>query len=163
MEDSGIWALVWFGAAATLTVGEIMVAGSFFLVPFAIGALAAGVAALFTNLLVSWAVFPIVSVLAFLGLRPYARKLDAASPNVAGVGANRLIGHDGVVLSSIPAVAGGEGMVRVGTEQWRADSATGAALALGQTIEVVEVQGTRLIVKPTTIALNTDSVPNDDI
>jgi membrane protein implicated in regulation of membrane protease activity len=150
MENSTLWAVVWFAAAATLGVGEILVAGSFFLVPFAIGAVAAAIAALFTNLLVSWIVFLVVSVAAFFGLRPYSRRLEEGTPNVAGIGANRLVGMDGVVLMPIPSTPGGAGLVRVGTEEWRADSEGGVALAEGQTIEVVEVQGTRLLVKPIT-------------
>ncbi len=39
--SSETWRWIWLGAAVAFTVGEIAVAGSFFLLPFAAGALAA--------------------------------------------------------------------------------------------------------------------------
>lgn len=146
MENSSVWAIIWFAAAAALGAGEIMVAGSFFLIPFAAGAVAAALASLFLNPFVGLILFPIVSLAAFVGLRPYARRLEESSPDVAGIGANRLIGAEGVVLAPISATPGGPGMVRVGTEEWRADSLRGNAVAQGQIVQVVEVQGTRLVV-----------------
>ena len=41
MEDSAVWAVIWLVAAAAFGIGEILIAGSFFLLPFAAGALAA--------------------------------------------------------------------------------------------------------------------------
>ena len=127
----------------------MLMAGSFFLLPFAIGAIvAAVVAALVTSPIWSWIAFIIGSVAAFVAMRPLARRLDANMPDAAGIGANRLLGAVGVVLSPISATPGDAGMVRVGTEEWRADTPAGMALAAGTKIRVIEVLGTRLLVEP---------------
>jgi membrane protein implicated in regulation of membrane protease activity len=135
-------------AAAVFGIGEILIAGSFFLFPFAVGALAAAVAALIAPVVVSWVVFIVVSMGAFFGMRPLARRLDAKAPEVAGIGANRLLGIEGIVLAPISATPGDAGLVKVGTEQWRADTRPGVALAAGTKIRVIKVQGTRLLVEP---------------
>ena len=40
MDSPAVWAFIWLAVAATFGVGEILVAGTFFLLPFAAGALA---------------------------------------------------------------------------------------------------------------------------
>lgn len=149
MDDSAVWTVIWFAAAATFGIGEILIAGSFFLLPFAIGALAAAVASLLTAPpLLSWVVFLLVSVVSFLGMRPFAKRLETNAPDVAGIGANRLKGASGIVIAPISATPGDAGLVKVGSEEWRADTRPGVALSAGTKIEVVEVQGTRLLVEP---------------
>lgn len=148
MSDSAIWAAIWLATAAAFGIGEILIAGSFFLLPFAVGALAASIVSVIgAHVLISWSTFLVVSVASFLGLRPLARRLDAAAPDVSGIGANRLVGATGTVLMPISATPGEAGMVKVGTEEWRADSRPGHAIAAGSEIRVVEVQGTRLVVE----------------
>ena len=149
MEESAIWAIVWIVAAAAFGIGEMMLAGSFFLLPFAAGAVSAAIVSLLDlHFLVSWATFLIVSVAAFIGMRPFARRLVDSAPEIAGVGANRLMGADGVVMAPISATPGDAGLVKVGTEEWRADTRPGVALSAGSKVRVVEVQGTRLVVEP---------------
>ncbi len=149
MEDSSIWAVIWLVAAATFGIGEILMAGSFFLLPFAAGALAAFLASVLTAPpLMSWLVFLVASVGSFVAMRPLARRLETRSPAVAGIGANRLEGATGVVMAPISATPGDAGLVRVGTEEWRADTRAGVAISAGTKIEVIEVQGTRLLVQP---------------
>ena len=149
MEDSAVWAVIWFAAAAAFGIGEILIAGTFFLLPFAAGALAAAIASLLTAPpLASWVVFLVVSVVAFLGMRPFAKRLETNAPDVAGIGANRLKGASGIVLAPISATPGDAGLVRVGTEEWRADTRPGVAVSAGTKVTVVEVQGTRLLVEP---------------
>lgn len=149
MGQSAIWAAIWLAAAAAFGIGEILIAGSFFLLPFAAGAIVASVVSLIgVHFLVTWSVFLVVSVGAFFGMRPMARRLDANAPDVAGIGANRLEGADGVVLAPISATSGDSGVVKVGTEEWRADTLEGVSVSAGSKIRVVEVQGTRLLVEP---------------
>ena len=90
----------------------------------------------------------VVSMAAFFGMRPLARRLDAAAPEVAGIGANRLVGAEGIVLTPIPGTPGDAGMVRVGTEEWRADSHPGVAVTAGTKVRIIEIHGTRLLVEP---------------
>lgn len=71
MSDSAVWAAIWLATAAAFGIGEILIAGSFFLLPFAVGALAASIVSVIgAPVLASWATFLVVSVISFLGLRP---------------------------------------------------------------------------------------------
>ncbi len=128
-------------------VGEMATAGTFFLLPFALGAaVAAGLAFAGVDLGFEWLAFVVVSGGVFASLRPLARRLDRDEPTL-GIGAKRLIGEPGVVLEDVP--AGHElGMVRVHREEWRAESVDGGAIPAGATVRVVEVRGTRVLVHP---------------
>lgn len=154
MDDPELWRWVWLGAAAVFGLGEMASAGSFFLAPFAIGAAAAALLS-FAGLPValSWVVFLAVSVGTFAALRPLARRLDAAGGNPLGVGAGRLVGETGVVLAAVPAGPHAVGLVRVGREEWRAQSADGGAIPTDTQVTVVEVRGTQVVVFPTGLYL----------
>ena len=146
--DAEVWRWIWLVAAATVTLGEMAMAGTFFLFPFAIGAiLAALLSFMGAGVGVGWAAFVIGSGASFAALRPLARRLDQGEP-VDGIGARRLIGQPGVVLEAIP--GGGDlGLIRVGREEWRAEAVDGRALAVGVPIKIVEIRGTRALVWPT--------------
>jgi len=142
MNESALWALIWLAAAAAF-------AGSFFLAPFAAGALAAALISIVgAHFLFGWLTFVVVSTASFFALRPLARRLDENAPDQRGIGSNRLVDMRGVVLESISGVPGDAGLVKVGTEEWRAEAGNGEPLAPGSKIRVVEVQGTRLVVEP---------------
>lgn len=145
--DPDTWRWIWLITMVTFGVGEIAVAGSFFLAPFAVGA---GVAAVLAfagvNIGIQWAVFLGVSVASFVALRPVARKLDAEGP-MLGVGSHRQVGQRARVVELI----GGEhdhGTVVLDRERWRAESQTGQTIPVGATVVVVEVRGTRVVVAP---------------
>lgn len=149
MEESAIWATIWIAAAAAFGIGEMMLAGSFFLLPFAAGAVSASLVSLIgLHFIFSWITFLVVSVASFVAMRPLAKRLVANAPELSGVGANRLMGADGVVMAPISATPGDAGLVKVGTEEWRADTRPGVALSAGSKVRVIEVQGTRLVVEP---------------
>lgn len=145
VDDPEIWRWIWMAVAATFFVGEMMTAGSFFLLPFAIGAVVATILAfLDVSITGQWIAFVTVSLASFLAMRPLARRLNQQG-QVDGIGARRLVGASGTVLEQI----GGEGklgMARIDREEWRAQSATGESLSPGTLIHVVEVEGTRVIV-----------------
>lgn len=149
MDDAQVWATVWLGLAAVFGVGELLVAGSFFLIPFAIGALAAALLTFITGQIwLGLVVFLFGSLGAFLAMRPLADRMDDAIGNPLGVGANRLIGDIGSLTESIAAGHGQTGVVTVGAEVWNAECTTGAALPAGSHVRVVEVRGTRILVEP---------------
>ena len=149
MDNSAVWAVIWLAVTAGFGIGEMTMAGSFFLLPFAIGALIAAIVSLLgASVAISFPVFLVVSFGAFLALRPLAKRLDSATPDVAGIGSNRLVGVTGEVIEEIPPGPADSGMVRVGTEVWRADTAEGVGLPVGVKIRVLEVRGTRLVVEP---------------
>jgi membrane protein implicated in regulation of membrane protease activity len=136
---------VWLLFAAGGVVGEIATAGTFFLMPFAIGAAVACILAFLSLALgLQWLAFVVVSLAAFAATRPLVKRLDRAEVT-SGVGAGRLIGQQGTVLTE---VGHDIGLVRVGGEEWRAQSRDAVRVPAGSRVLVVEVSGTRLIVLP---------------
>lgn len=156
MDDPDLWLWIWLAAAVLFGVGEVILAGSFFMLPFAGGAVLAAIAAAVGGpLVVQWLLFVGASLGIFLALRPLAKRLDAGEP-VDGIGARRLIGEQARVLESIP--EGGDlGMALIGREQWRIESVDGRSVPAGTLVRVVEVRGTRAVVVPVDLA----SPPSD--
>jgi membrane protein implicated in regulation of membrane protease activity len=148
VDDPGTWQWIWLAVAVLFVVGEMSTAGAFFMLPFGIGA---GVATALAFLEVSigweWLAFVAVSAVAFAGMRPLARRLDAETPT-PGVGAARWAGRVGSVVADIPEGSTSSGMVRVDREEWRAESSDGQPIAAGTPVTVVRVEGTRLVVAP---------------
>ena len=141
------WRWVWLAAAAVFAVGEIAVAGSFFLLPFAAGALVAAAAAfLGASVGLEWLAFLVVSALGAAILRPLAKRLDQAPSHA--IGANRWVGRQAYVLRDIPSGPGETGLIRLDREEWRAESLMGIPIPAGSTVLVSRVDGTRLVVLP---------------
>ena len=142
------WRWIFLVVGVVFTVGEIAVAGSFFLLPFAVGALAAAIAAfLGLAVAVDWLVFVVVSASSSAVLWPLRRRLDSRTPRQA-IGANRWVGREAFVLRDIPGVPGETGLVRLDREEWRAESQIGVPIRTGSTVLVSRVDGTRLVVLP---------------
>jgi membrane protein implicated in regulation of membrane protease activity len=145
MDDPEVWRWIWLVTALLFAVGEMTTAGSFFLLPFAVGAATASVLAFADiGLTGQWIAFVGVSIGVFAALRPIARRLDRGEPT-AGIGSKRLIGESAIVIEEIP---GGHdlGMVRVHREEWRAEAVDGSPVPTGTTVNVLEQRGTRLVV-----------------
>lgn len=148
MDDPELWRWIWLLAAGFGFIGEILTAGSFFLLPFGIGAAAACILAFAdVSLAVQWVAFVGISLVGFAATRPLAKRLDA-SLSTEGIGARRWIGQPATVLDAIPGGPDGSGLVRVGREEWRAQSEAGGPVPEGAVVKVVEVRGTRLVVRP---------------
>ena len=157
------WRWIFLFAAVVLTVGEIAVAGSFFLLPFGAGALVAALAAfLGLPVAVDWLLFVLVSGLASAVLWPLGRRLDRRSPHQP-IGANRWVGRQAFVTRDIPGTPGATGMVRLDREEWRAESLMGVTIPTGSTVLVSRVDGTRLVVlpleEPSSVPLDPPSPP----
>ena len=145
------WRWIWLAAAVGFTIGELLVAGSFFLAPFAVAAAAACVVAFAGgSVLAGWVVFVVASIAASAVLRPLAKRLDRSSP-VSDVGVHRWVGRVGLVLDDIPGGPSGTGLVRLDREQWRAESESGDPIPAGASITVSRVDGTRLVVREHTV------------
>ena len=142
------WRWIFLVIAVLFTVGEIAMAGTFFLLPFAAGALAAALAG-FVGLSVGieWLIFVAVSAVASLVLWPLRRALDSSNPQ-SEIGANRWVGRRAYVLRDIPGGAGETGLVRLDREEWRAESLLGIPIPSGSTVLVSRIDGTRLVVLP---------------
>jgi membrane protein implicated in regulation of membrane protease activity len=124
--------------------------GSFFLLPFAVGAAVAAILAFAdVSVALQWGAFAGISIGALVALRPLARRLDRTGP-VEGIGSRRLIGRPGVVLEEIPGGTHEMGLVRIDREEWRAESIDRAPIPKGAGVRVADVQGTRLVVSANT-------------
>ena len=145
MDSPEDWRWVWIIATAVFAIGELTSPGSFFMLPFAIGALVATVLAfLGVDIVIEWLVFVGVSLAVLAALRPVAHRLNR-SVDDTGVGSRRLLGQAAVVLREIPP-GGDVGLVRVDREEWRAQSTDGSSIPIGTAVRVADVQGTRVIV-----------------
>ena len=143
-----VWRWVWLAASAAFIVGEITVAGTFFLLPFGLGAAVAAVFAFSgAGSATGWFIFVAVSLVASIAVRPIVRRLDATGDPIS-VGAERHIGQAGGVIRDLSADADRMGAVRVGREEWHAESSDGIDLPTGTAIEVIDSLGTRAIVRP---------------
>jgi membrane protein implicated in regulation of membrane protease activity len=138
-----IW-WIWMAIAAFFVIAEIFTMG-FALLWFGIGAAVAGILALF-GFGVGWqlASFIVVSGVLFAISRSFAEKFTKKQP--PGVGADRFIQKKGVVTEEIDNVKN-TGRVRVGKDEWRADSDTDEVIPVGKIVEVTSVDGTHLVVK----------------
>lgn len=149
VDEPEFWRWMWLGAAVAFGLGEMTSPGSFFLAPFAVGATVAAIASfLGAPVGLGWLVFVVVSLVSFAALRPLARRLDSSAGNPSGVGARRLVGEQGIVLDEVPAGPDEVGLVRIGREEWRAQSAYGDTIPAHTVVTITEVKGTRVVVLP---------------
>ena len=143
MMDNEVWRWVWTGLALLMGLGEIVTAG-FFLLPFAIGAGLAAIAA-WTGLsdIVQWLLFFVGTGLSFLYVRRFMRAQDEDRGLVVGPG--RYVGMEALVLEKVDTGAN-TGLIRVEAEEWRAVT-DGEPIEEGRRVEVVALRGTRLVVR----------------
>lgn len=142
--DIEMWRWVWIGAAIVLGIGEMLTAGLFML-PFAIGAIAAGVLAfLDVYVWIQVVVFLVVSIAALAGLRRFAWR--ESEPQYS-VGAKRYVDAHATVTEPVDRLAG-TGRVRMETEMWRATTDLDETIETGVEVKVVDVRGARLVVEP---------------
>jgi membrane protein implicated in regulation of membrane protease activity len=138
-----IW-WIWMAIAAFFLIAEIFTMG-FFLLWFGVGAAVAGVLALL-GFGIGWqlASFAVVSGILFAISRSFAEKFTKKQP--PGVGADRFIHKKGVVIEEIDNIKN-TGRVRIGKDEWRADSDTDEVISTGKIVQVTRVEGTHLVVK----------------
>lgn len=140
--DNEVWRWVWTGLALLMGLGEIVTAG-FFLLPFAIGAGLAAVAAWVGAAdIVQWLLFFVGTGISMLYIRRYMRTQDEDGGLVVGPG--RYVGMEALVLETIDTGAN-TGRIRVEAEEWRATT-EGAPIDEGERVKVVALRGTRLVV-----------------
>ena len=139
----GTW-LIWMAVAAVFIIGEIFTLG-FFLLWFGIGAAVAGILAIFgLGGSWQWGAFAVVSGVLFVLSRRFAERFSKKQP--PGIGADRFIDKKGVVLEEVDNIKN-SGRIRMGKEEWRAESDTGEVILVGKMVEVTRVVGTHVVVK----------------
>jgi membrane protein implicated in regulation of membrane protease activity len=134
---------VWLLVAVGLAVGEIFTPGLFFLGPVALAAGAAAIAAALSGTLAALVVFLACSALSLAFLRPIARS-HLRLPQLARTGTAALVGRRAVVLRRVDS---GDGLVRIGGEDWSARPfVDGSVIEVGTPVDVVEIQGATALV-----------------
>ena len=142
MDESDLLKVAWVVVAVILAAGEIVAPGMV-LLPFAIGAGFAAIPAFMeTAFVIQLLVFLVASAIAFVALRPFAKRMNSGTPD--GIGSRRLINAIGTVIGPIDPIDGG--MVRIDREEWRAETADGSSVDLDVTVRVIDVKGTRVVV-----------------
>lgn len=139
-----VW-VIWIVAAVALAIGE-MVTVSFFLGPFAGGALLAAIVALAGGGWVpSTLVFLLASVLLLLFVRPVARR-HLRQPAALRTGTDALIGERAQVLERI-ANDEATGVARIGGEVWTARAFDDdRVIEPGEQVTVVQIRGATALV-----------------
>lgn len=135
----------WLIAMVVLLIIEAVVPG-LISIWFALGALAALVAALFHApfwLQVVW--FLVVSILTLLLTRPFVKKY--VNNRVTPTNADMVIGKDAVVTEAIDNLKG-KGAVRLNGKVWTARMADeNTAAKVGETVRVLRIEGVKVIVE----------------
>jgi membrane protein implicated in regulation of membrane protease activity len=134
---------IWMALAAIFIIGEIFTAG-FFIMWFGIGAAVAGILAICgLGAGWQWAGFVLVSGVLFVVSRRFAERFTKKQP--PGIGADRFVGREGIVLEEIDNTKN-SGRVRLGKEEWRAESESGDRIPEGVRVSVSRLDGTHLVV-----------------
>ena len=137
----------WILLAVVLAAGEIM-SVSFFLAPFAVGALLGAVADIAgANAVVAFVVFLVSSGLLLGIVRPIARR-HLRTPSRLRTGTAALIGQTAIVTQLIDNDAG-SGAVRLDGELWTARAYEDEVIEAGRRVHVVEIKGATALVSET--------------
>jgi len=125
---------------------------AFFFLSLGIGALVTGLLSLLpivsSSIPLQILLFAIFSFIAFLFMRKLGKKVLKYPGSETNVFA--LKGKPGFVIKEIPAE--GKGYVKIGGEEWSAVEEQGLALTKDTKIEVVGIDGNKLIVKQVTLS-----------
>jgi membrane protein implicated in regulation of membrane protease activity len=137
--------VVWLVAAVVLAAGEI-VTTSFYLGPFALGALAAAMVELAGGgSIAAWTTFVAVTAVAFAVVRPVARR-HLRQPAQVRSGAAALVGRHAHVLERVDNDAD-VGTVKLEGEVWTARAyEDGEVFEPGARVSVVEIRGATALV-----------------
>ncbi len=133
----------WFSVAVLFLLLEMLTPGLLFFFPFTVGGVIAGLLAMFAfGMIAQCVVFLVASIISFALMRYYfvTKKSSGIATNM-----DALVNQVGVVTKTIESHAAGR--VRIKGEEWLAESVTGVILHKGTYIHVVEVRGTKLMVK----------------
>ena len=136
--------LIWLIFAGLMVLLECMTAG-FLVIWFGVGAIFAMVTSLFIDsLVIQFVVFAISSSVFILLTKPLVKKFiqkDDEAPNVYTV-----IGKVAIVTKDIDTNKG-TGQIKVDSDTWSAKDVDNGFIAMGEKVEVLKVEGVKVIVK----------------
>jgi membrane protein implicated in regulation of membrane protease activity len=135
---------IWIGVGIIFIIIEIFTFG-FVFSSFGLGMIFAGLSAYIfpQNLIVQILVFILSSFVIFLTSQKWSKKFISKSSAETNVDA--LIGKIGIVTKAIS--KNEKGYVKVGGEIWSAISKNGVSLEKETSVEVLEIEGNKLVVK----------------
>ncbi len=134
---------IWLVLAIFFAIVEIFTPG-FVILCFSGGGLVASGLALF-GLSLSWQIlgFAAGTFLAFISIRPLFQKWAQKHEKVAATNVDRLVGQKATVVET---VTEDRGRVKIGGEEWSARPADAASYARGEKVQVVKVEGNKVLV-----------------
>lgn len=136
----------WIYAGIILLILEVFTPG-FVLACIGIGALLASVFTYFdASISIQLLVFSGVTLISFLGIRPYALKYLYKAEGSIKTNADSLIGTKGIVKETIN-IDLNKGRVAIYGDNWKARSLDKSIIKKGDSVEVVDMESTILIVK----------------
>ena len=160
--DLDVWPWVWLGVAVVFALVELTaLAGSFVLLPFAVSAFAASLAGFYdAPVEVQWAIFFVGGAALWSLFWRYAKTFVDKNAMPDGVGADRLVGLTAIVTVDIdPDDIDRRGRVKVVGEDWGALTEQGRPLRTGSKVEILSMNGTRVMVAPVSIANDLGTPP----
>ena len=144
----------WLIVAGIFFIGEIFTAG-FLVFWLGIAAMLTMLVSIFTsNLIIQTAVFVIASALLLFLTKPFVDKYITKKDKSVATNAFSLIGKKGIVTKEITTTSYGQ--VKVGEEVWTSVSEDSTPLSEGTEIEVVKIDGVKLVVKPAKVLAKTN-------
>lgn len=135
---------IWIGLGIIFTIIEIFTPGFVFF-SFGLGMIFAGLFAYVfpQSLVIQVLVFIISTFIIFITSKKWSKKFISKSS--VKTNAEALIGNTGIVTKSIS--KNEKGYVKVGGEIWSAISENGVSLKKETIVEVLEIDGNKLVVK----------------
>lgn len=143
--SANLWQL-WAILAVVCLIVELMT-GGFFIICFAIGAMAAALTTLFGGLALQVVVFIIFSAVSVFMVRPFALRYLHENKPAPVSNADALLGRVGRVSETI--VAGGFGRVAIDGDDWKAQATgTDTDIAEGSLVQVTGRESIIIDVEP---------------
>lgn len=134
----------WLIASGAFFIGEILTVG-FLLFWFGIACLLAMVVSFFTsNIIIQMVVFLVSSVILILSTKPFVKKF--INKKTILTNANSLIGKKAIVIKKINNLQG-TGQIKIGGEIWSAQNESDTTISENQEVEIIKIEGVKLIVK----------------
>lgn len=137
----------WLIVAGIFFIGEIFTAG-FLVFWVGLGAILAMITSFFTDsLIIQTAVFVVSSGLLLFLTRPFVNKYVAKDQDDVVTNAKSIIGRKAIVTEDIDPLKS-VGLVKVGEEVWSAISDTQNLIPKGTKVEILDIDGVKVVVKP---------------
>lgn len=137
--------VLWLAGIIVFAVLEAATASALVSIWFAVGSLAALIVSFFTdNFWIQLVVFFVVSIVVLALVRPLTRKYF--TPKTEATNADRWVGQTAIVTETIDNLAA-TGQVQLKGQTWTARGEDNAPLTAGTRVEVVRIEGVKVIVR----------------